>query len=200
VAATDITGEQSGNPGDADVHFGYHFVVTKQALDGSTGTVRLWRQKDAATTTGAIIGAAPADLTVEAGLQNIGGAYEMVVYSGFDSAVATLVDGSPTDGAVPVAATGEEVAAAVRSGGAAALAELAVSAAEARALAWTGPVATGGEASFTYLLRLVADSAPELVVTNLAYGPSSTGPLDRLRLTYLLHAQLFLPRVYANDG
>jgi hypothetical protein len=189
----DVAGEQTGNPGDSNVHFGYHFVVTDQAPDGSWGTVRLWRSKDAAVALGDLSSAPEQEVEVEAGLRNLGGAYTMVVYSDFDEAVAQLASEPP--GAVPVAADPGAVADAVRTGGAAALETLRVSLNEARAVAWAGSVPSGVEARFAYRVAVTASSAPALVVVNEVHGPATAGALDRLTLTRVLRHRVWLPVV-----
>jgi immune inhibitor A len=40
----DVVGQQSGNPGDSGVQYGYHFQVISQAPNGTTGTIRIWRE------------------------------------------------------------------------------------------------------------------------------------------------------------
>jgi hypothetical protein len=197
VAGQDVTGEQSGNPGDSLVQLGYHFEVLDEAADGSTGTVRLWRQMDAAEAGGQVT-AAPDSYQVDASVLNTGGAYDLVLYSALPEG-AELVEGSwvprPSNSApVPVAASAVEVAAAVASGGPAALAAFEVPAAQARAVVWAGALPTGRSAAFAYRAARVSGTPASLRVVNSVYGPSfEVGDLDHVELNVSWPGTAYLP-------
>jgi immune inhibitor A len=168
-AGINVTGANSGNPGDSGVHFGFHFKVMDQAADGSTGTIRVWRQADAAEVSGSLssqFGWGP--LRVEEGVRNVGGAYTLTLYSDFDEAAAGLVAGSMSSGAVPVAVPPEAVVRAVVAGGLAGLKSLEVPPEQAIAVAWTAWVSSGTHTGLIYLLA-PHRPAGTIRVTNSVY-------------------------------
>ncbi len=199
VVEENVTGQHSGHPGDRRVHFGFHFQVLSQAADGSTGTVRLWRQADAAEVTADMARGDGNVVQVTAGLRNVGGAGHLVLYSDYDELAATLVPDSPTMGAVPVAVTADEVVAAVRSGGPDALAALAVPPAEATAVAWLADLMAGTSAAYAYALE-PAGGATMLTADTAAYAvETDAGRLDRVMTSLRLGARLFLPMARAGE-
>lgn len=183
IGGASVTGEQSGNPGDHGVHYGYHFVVVDEAPDGSQGTVRVWRDATAAETDGRLaFDAAGRSAAVAARLRNAGKAETLVLYSDFDEAGVRLSDGSTTGGAVAVAAPADEVLSVVAARGPAALAVLAVPADQARAVVWAGRLGSGATADVGYRLApraLFGDAS----IVNSAYGPASPPVLLDRRLT-----------------
>jgi hypothetical protein len=184
----------TGNPGDSGVHFGFHFEVVQQALDGSTGTIRVWRQADAAEVGGLLAPAASGtSLDVAARLRNTGGAYTLTLYSDFDETLAGLIAASPISGAVPVAVPPESVVRAVHDDGAAGLAALAVPPGQAVAVAWAGKVGSGADAAFTYGITPRSPAAV-MRVTNTAYGAAVPARLlDRAELRRRIGWWLYLP-------
>ena len=186
-----VTGRQSGNPGDHGVQFGFHFDVIDEAADGSTGTIRLWRQADDAEATGGLM--RDGNVNVDAGLINIGGATTMTLYSDFDEAGAMFVAEGLSTGAVPVAVGPDEVAHAVWKGGPGALAALAAAPGEAVAVAWAGYVKSGVEAGFHYRLA-PRPSAQSVMVRNEVYRPGQpVRLLDALELEIALRSVAYLP-------
>jgi immune inhibitor A len=177
VGGINVVGEQTGNPGDYGVQYGHHFIIIGQANDGSTGTVRFYSAERAAGVSGSInasLGVGkPVTVTVE--LENTGGAAPLTVYSDFDESQATYVEGSATNGAVPVRASYAEAAAAFRAGGVTALRAMAVSPGQATAVIWTSPgdLASGEKASFSYALNRKAGFQSVRVV-NSVFGTSLT--------------------------
>jgi immune inhibitor A len=173
-----VTGQQTGNPGTYGVQYGYHFQILGQALNGSYGTIRLWNGTYAgqASTSFSGGGSATQPLTVTVGLQNTGSAAPLTLYSDFDESKAAYVEGSATNGAVPVRASLAQVEAALRFGGAAGLRALAVSPGQATAVAWSsqGALATGETVSFSYALSRKA-GAPAAKIVNHVFGPSFSG-------------------------
>jgi immune inhibitor A len=154
AGGTDVTGQHSGNPGSDNLQYGYHFVVTDQARDGSTGTVRIYNaQADAQAMgeVGTISGTTP--VTITASVQNTGSPRAVVLYSDFDETQATYVDGSATNGAIPVTADQPLIAQIMRTRGVAGLqAVRAQQASDVRAVVWysAGALDSGERASFTY--------------------------------------------------
>ncbi|MCC7020186.1 MAG: immune inhibitor A [Ardenticatenales bacterium] len=186
-----VTGRQSGNPGDHGVQFGFHFDVISEAADGSTGTIRLWRQADDAEATGALM--RDGNVNVDAGLINIGGATTMTLYSDFDEAGAMFVADGLSSGAVPVAVGPDEVAHAVLKSGPGALAALAAAPGEAVAVAWAGYVKSGVEAGFHYRLA-PRSSAQKVMVRNEVYRPGQpVRLLDALEIEIALRSVAYLP-------
>ncbi len=193
-AGTNVTGEHSGNPGDNGVHFGFHFQVMGQAADGSTGTIRVWRQADAAEAGGSLVPRADGTgLDVEASLSNTGGAYTLTLYSDFDELAASLATGSVTGGAVPVAASPEAVVRAVAENGPAGLAALAVPTEQAVAVAWAGRVGSGARAAFTYRLT-PHPQASRIALTNAVYSAGTpVRMLDRMEISRMVGSRVYLP-------
>lgn len=198
MAGLNVTGEQSGNPGDYEVQFGYHFEILDQADNGSTGTVRFYSAERAATLDGSITpGLSASDpVTVTVDVTNVGSPTVLTVYSDFDEASATYVEGSATNGAFPVRATPAAVEAAVKANGLAGLEALAVTPGEATAVVWTSPtlLAAGEEAgSFSY--QLTRDtSAPGVTVVNRVFGVSSPDANTEV-LEFITGLRLFLPLI-----
>ncbi len=189
-----VTGRQSGNPGDHGVQFGFHFDVISEAADGSTGTIRLWRQADdaEATLATAMIPTAD-DILVQPGLVNIGGATTMTLYSDFDETAATYVLAAAGSTAVPVAVSADAVARAVLQGGPGALAALAVAPGEAVAVAWAGYVKSGEDVSLTYVLE-PRPSAPVVRVQCAVYRPGEPSRLlDEVSTEVALRSVVYLP-------
>jgi len=173
-----VTGQQSGNPGSYGVQHGFHFQILGQAANGSYGTIRIWNgqyagQADTTFNAGASM---TQPLTVSVTLQNTGSPAPLTIYSDFDESKATYVEGSATNGAVPVRASRAQVEAALRSGGAAALRALAVAPGQAVAVVWSssGTLDTGDSVSFAYALNRKA-SAPAVKIVNHVFGPSFSG-------------------------
>jgi hypothetical protein len=163
----DISGQQTGNPGDYGVQFGHHFRLLAQSPDGTSATLRIWNSSLASnlssTTTASAAGDGVVTVNIEA--QNVGSPARLTLYSDFDHRQATYADGSATNGAILVRASPGQVAAAFRNRGLAGVRELAASAGEATGIVWTspGPLASGATASFSYQLKLqpgVASTSP----------------------------------------
>jgi immune inhibitor A len=173
-----VTGEQTGNPGSYGVQLGYHFQIIGRAPNGSYGTVRLWNGSYAGQASTAFAGGASMTqpLTVTVGLQNTGSPASLTLYSDFDESKATYIEGSATNGAVPVRASQAQVEAALRSGGTSALRAMAVAPGQATAVVWSSPGAmeTGDTASFSYSLSRKT-GAPAVKITNHVFGPSFSG-------------------------
>jgi len=186
-----VTGEQTGNPGSYGVQHGFHFQILGQATNGSYGTVRIWNGAFAgqASTSFSGGGSITQPLTVTVALQNTGSPGPLTIYSDFDESKATYIEGSASNGAVPVRATRAQVEAALRFGGAAGLRALAVTPGAATAVVWSSPgsLETGDTASFAYALSRTP-SAPALKIVNHVFGAgfsdSSVAQFGRL---------LFLP-------
>lgn len=202
VEGLDITGAQSGNPGDHDRQFGFHIQVLEQAADGAWGKVRIWRDRDAAELSGQAAArsqdagsgvATTVDVQLE--LVNTGGAGDLWLYSDFDEAAFRYLEPLPgVDGLTPVKASQEAVAAALSSGGLAALGALAVNGAEATALVWTGGLGAGGMAPAGY--RLAASRpAVTLDIPNTALTVKGAKALSSLRLNQALGSRALLPMV-----
>lgn len=204
-----VTGAQTGNPGDRRLHYGFHFEILRQAQDGSTGTVRLWRQADAAEVTASWVTmwlsqASSASATVPGvehavQLRNVGGAGGQLLYSDFDESVAGLVADSVRGGGVPVAVGADEALRAVRAGGSAALAALAVPADQAKAIVWTGTLPSGGSTQLGYNLAPRALGVV-LSVTSGAYAvETEAGLLDQVVSRLAVGSRVLLPVVWRGE-
>lgn len=175
-AGVNVTGEHSGNPGSTNVQHGYHFQIADQAFNGSTGTVRVWNAMNAGEVDGDI--SSNVDLTkpitVTASMLNAGSPAILTLYSDFDENQASYVEGSATNGAVPVRASFAQVQQALANGGAG-IESLRVAAGEATAVVYTpsAPLDSGATASFTYQLTRKA-GYPAVRVVNSIFGPSFT--------------------------
>jgi hypothetical protein len=192
AAGREVVGQQSGNPGDSLVHLGYHFEIVDTVADGSTGTVRLWRQMDAADA-GGVVTADADSFHVSASVDNTGGAYDLVLYSALPEGMTPEAD-SATGGAVYVSVSATDVAAAIATGGPEALAALAVPASRARGVAWAGAMPTGGSTAITYRVERAPASPPSLRVVNSVYGPSyDVGDLDHVELNVWWPGTTYLP-------
>lgn len=196
VEGLDISGSQTGNPGDYGRHFGFHIQVEAQAADGSWGKVRIWRDADAAELSAdASAAGAPNSVDVALQLTNTGGAGDLLVYSDFDEAVLTYVGGAPgSSGLVAVKASQEEVAAAAQSGGLAAVAALEVPAAEARAVVWSGRLGSGSAAMAAYRL-LASRPAVHVDIRNVALAAAKSKAVATYRLVRDFGSRAFLPMV-----
>ncbi|MBK7782644.1 MAG: immune inhibitor A [Ardenticatenia bacterium] len=196
VEGLDISGAQTGNPGDYSKQLGFHMVVEAQAEDGSWGKVRIWRDADAAELSADASAAGPLGaVDVALNLTNIGGAGDLLVYSDFDEAVLTYVGGAPgSSGLVAVKASQEDVAAAAQSGGLAAVAALEVPAAEARAVVWSGRLGSGSAAMAVYRL-LATRPAVHLDIRNVALAAAKSKAVATYRLVKDLGSRAFLPMV-----
>jgi hypothetical protein len=196
VEGLDISGAQTGNPGDYGKQLGFHMVVEAQAEDGSWGKVRIWRDADAAELSADASAAGPLGaVDVALNLTNIGGAGDLLVYSDFDEAVLTYVGGAPgSSGLVAVKASQEDVAAAAQSGGLAAVAALEVPAAEARAVVWSGRLGSGSAAMAVYRL-LATRPAVHLDIRNVALAAAKSKAVATYRLVKDLGSRAFLPMV-----
>jgi len=196
VEGLDISGAQSGNPGDYGRQLGFHMVVEEQAADGSWGKVRIWRDLDAAELSADAMASGPSgsvDVALE--LTNIGGAGDLALYSDFDEAVLTYAGGPPgSKGLVAVKVSQEEVGAALQSGGIAALAALEVPNAEARAVVWSGRLGSGATVRAGYRL-LSARPAFHLDVRNVALAAVKGQAVASYRLIRDLGSRAFLPLV-----
>ncbi|MBC8078008.1 MAG: immune inhibitor A [Chloroflexales bacterium] len=175
VGGTNVVGAQSGNPGDYGVQYGNHFVILGQATDGSSGTVRFYNAERAANISGSInatLGAGK-PVTVTVNIENTGGPAVLTAYSDFDESQATYIEGSATNGAVPVRASQAQVEAALKSGGIAAVRAMAVTPSAATAVVWTSPNAmpSGAKASFSYALSR-NPGYQSVRVVNTVYGTS----------------------------
>ncbi len=113
-------------------------------------------------------------ITVTASLENVGSPAVLTLYSDFDESTASYVEGSSTNGAVPVRATRAQIESAVRRGGVAALQALRVAPGEATAIVGTSPdtLSTGEVYSFTYALQQKQGPFPYVSVVNRAFGVS----------------------------
>lgn len=194
IGGTNVTGMHSGHPGDSGVHFGFHFKVMGQAEDGSMGTIRIWRQADAAEVSGSLVpSASGSSLDAMASLWNTGGAYTLTLYSDFDELSVGLAGGSLSAGAVPVAVAPEAVARAVHASGPAGLTALAVPPEQAIAVAWAGRLGTGTGAALNY--RLTPRRPAMLArVMNSAYNATQPARLlDRAELRRSIGSWVFLP-------
>ena len=186
-----LAGQQTGNPGDYDVHFGYHFVVEDQADDGSQGTVRIWRNEHAAEVTLALA-AEDASLAVSTGLRNVGGAYSLTLYSAFDPDAAQIIDGSVPEGAWPVSASAAEIVTAYMTGGPEALEALEVPVEDALAVVWAGHVGSGQRADLTYTLA-PSGLGNAIEVTTSAYAAEPDLALDVRTTTLRYGSTIYLP-------
>ena len=194
AGGTDVTGQRSGNPGSDSLQYGNHFVVTNQAQDGSSGTVRIYNAQYDAQVKGSIQpGGAFADpVTIMASAQNTGSPRALVLYSDFDERQATYVDGSATNGAIPVTADQPLVEELVRTKGMAGLQSVrAQQASEVKAVVWFSPGAldSGEQASFTYKLTR-KPGAFALRVTTYALGQGFSS-----QDVSSIGRQLFLPQI-----
>jgi hypothetical protein len=190
VGETEVTGAQSGNPGDTGVQFGYHFEVAGAAPDGSWGRIRLWRAAEAAEAGARIAPDSDTALVATAGVVNTGGAVTITLYSDFDELSADLVADSWTAGVVPVDVSAEQVAELVRTSGPAALESLRVPPEQATALAWAGHLGSGSGFAFDYELSPRSRHAV-LSTTTSAFGSGSevldtaTARLSLVQCVYL---------------
>lgn len=172
-----VTGRQTGNPGDYGVQFGYHFEVIAQASDGTSGTIRLSNRTDAAEGSGRIDASSgtsqPATVTLN--VKNVGSPAVVAAYSDFDETQAALVSGSLSRGAIPVRVSREKVKEVVQSQGAAGLQALAVPVNEATAIAWasSGNMGSGEAARLSYKLSRKG-SASTIRVVNTIMSSSFT--------------------------
>jgi hypothetical protein len=171
----DISGKQTGNPGDYGVQFGNHFLIMGQSAAGDSATVRIWNSPYAASVNSAIgaIGANDQPLTVNVEAQNAGSPTPLLVYSDFDEQQATYVDGSATNGAILVSASEAQVAAVFRQRGAAGVQALAVAPGQATAVVWasSGKLAAGEVANVSYQLHL-KPGVTATRATSRVIGPS----------------------------
>lgn len=172
---TNVTGEQSGNPGDYGVQYGNHFEVVSQSASGDYGVIRISNAERAANISGSINASLGAGkpVTVTVNIENTGGPAVLTAYSDFDESQATYVEGSATNGAVPVRASYAQLQAALKDGGVAAVRALAVQPGLATAVVWTSPSAlpSGAKASFSYAL-LRKPGYQNVRVTNTLFGTS----------------------------
>ena len=179
---TDVTGQHSGNPGDDHLQYGHHVKLLSQAADGSWALVRVWNNAEAADVAAQarVTGDLPRLVEIAAQATNTGGAGSLTLVSEFDAAVAEYVEGSATDGAVPVRAN---------PGG------------PMTAVSRTVAVGSGQTMGFTYRLRPKRGGVA-LSVVQRAFGPSSaTQPLDEQRLALTTpFTQLDLPFVLRDYG
>ncbi|MCW5879564.1 MAG: hypothetical protein KIS91_01275 [Anaerolineae bacterium] len=105
VIGRNLAGQFSGNPGDAGVQLGYHFKVVRQAANGTTGTVRLWKADEAGDGRGAIEGRSPVLGPIRVSAThavNLGAPITLTLVSDFDESQGAYVEGSATNGATPV--------------------------------------------------------------------------------------------------
>ena len=201
VEGLDITGAQSGNPGDHDRHFGFHMQVVEQAADGSWGKVRIWRDRDAADLSGEAsahsqnVGSTVAtSVDVRLELANTGGAGELWLYSDFDEAAFRYLEPVGTAELTPVKASQEAVAEALSRGGPAALAGLAVNPSEATALVWAGWLGAGARTQAAYRLA-AARPALALDLPSTVLTVKDAKALSSLRLSRDLGSRAWLPSV-----
>ena len=177
VIGRNLAGQFSGNPGDAGVQLGYHFKVVRQAANGTTGTVRLWKADEAGDVSGAIEGRSPVlgPIRVSATAVNLGAPITLTLVSDFDESQGAYVEGSATNGATPVRDT---------PGG------------PVKAVQRTIHVGSGQSLTFNYLMT-PNTGVTSLTVHNRLYGPASTTqPLDEATVTADLHGStLFLPLI-----
>jgi hypothetical protein len=174
-AGVNVTGQQTGNPGSYGLQYGYHFQILGQASNSSYGTIRLWNGQysgQAETVFNPSAGITQ-PMTITVALQNTGSSAPLTIYSDFDESKASYVEGSASNGAVPVRATLAQVEAALRSGGTAGLRALAVEPGQAVAIVWSSPgsLATGETVSFSYALNRKPGS-PAVRIVNRVFGPS----------------------------
>jgi hypothetical protein len=140
------------------VQYGYHFDIMSQAADGSYGVIRIMDRDKLAHVDDSITATpnASGTVTVSVSLQNVGSPVATTIYSDFDERQATYVEGSATNGAVPVRSSLEAVQAIVQARGIAGLDSIKVDASEATAIIWTSPTAldSGEKGGFSYALQL----------------------------------------------
>lgn len=177
VVGQNLSGQFSGNPGDSGVQLGYHFKVVRQANDGTTGTVRLWKANEAGDVSGAIESRSPVlgPTRVSASAVNLGAPITLTLVSDFDESQGMYVEGSASNGAAPVRET---------PGG------------PVVALARTVHVGSGQSVTFSYQVK-PNSGVTRLTVHNRVFGPSSTTqPLDEATISADLQgATLFLPLI-----
>ncbi|KAB8143392.1 M6 family metalloprotease domain-containing protein [Chloroflexia bacterium SDU3-3] len=156
TAGVVVTGQHSGNPGSTNLQYGYHFEVVGQADNGSYGTIRVYNTKTAADSSATITpdGGITDPVTVKVVGQNVGSPAKLTVYSDFDEAAATYVEGSASDGAVPVKATLSQVQQILATKGVAGLDAVRAAPGEAIAVVLTGSatIDSGAKVSFSYKL------------------------------------------------
>ncbi|HNS02625.1 MAG TPA: immune inhibitor A [Anaerolineae bacterium] len=153
----------SGNPGDDHVQYGVHFQVLNRAADGSYGVVKIWNSMfefdgsvQQAGRTNPVVEGTYIDVDVMA--TNIGGAVADGLFLAPIDPDAMYVDGSAEGGAYPLNAAAAAQLAAAR--GLTDLAARAEGAApdEVVAVAWSGPVPTGGEVAFGFTVKAMVAS------------------------------------------
>jgi len=199
VGGENVAGEHTGHPGDRGVHFGYHFQVVAEGADGTTGTVRVWRQPEAASAIArADVGPDGRSVTIQTGANNIGGAYTLTVYSDFDETVGRPAAGFVPPALIPVAAPAADVVRAVRAGGPDALAALSVPLADAKALAWAGRLGAGKGQRFAYSLESRAPAAT-LSATTYVYGADPARALDSRAVWRDVGTRVYLPAARQNE-
>jgi immune inhibitor A len=202
IQGPQVSGAQSGNPGDHDVHFGYHFVVEQQNEDASVGTIRIWRDALAAELDVTMDAAPSADpaapesssniVRVATDLRNVGGAYTLTLIADFDPAQSRYVGLWTEMGGWPVAASVEEILAAVADGGREALAALAVAPELATRVAQVNHLSAGR--GFTMGFSLVPlQPGRTILVDATVYGSDAATPLARATANLSLGTRLYLP-------
>lgn len=171
AGGTEVTGEHNGNPGSTGVQHGYHFEVMQQSPSGSTGTIWVYNAEadaQAEGEVGPINGRDP--VTISASMKNTGSPRTAVLVSDFDERQATYVDGSATNGAIPVTSSIPVVASILETQGLAGLeAVRAQQADQVRAVVWYSPnvLDSGDTASFTYQVTPKAGVKALRVVTTV---------------------------------
>lgn len=176
VIGENVTGQHSGNPGSGDLQYGYHFEVTNQAANGSTGTIRLYNSKEAGAINATVLPDTTAgQVTVTVNWQNNGSPADTALYSDFDETQVSYVEGSATNGAIPVRASLAQVQQIVRTQGIRGLAQVQVQPGEATAVVKTvSPLDTGATLGFSYKLVRKPGSAGIQVINTVTYGSSSS--------------------------
>ena len=136
----------TGNPGDYGVQYGWHVEILSQAENGTTATLKIWNaQRDADQSF------APDKTTAKMGdtiqyayamNQNWGSPLSLYVCAPIDTSKVTYVAGSATNGAVAQTTSCPSAPTAPAS--------ITAPDAPVASIVWTGNVATGGAANFSF--------------------------------------------------
>ena len=186
----------TGNPGDVNGQYGWHVQLIEEAADHTWGKVKIWnamRAVDHALTVDKTSTAMGWTLQYDYSLQNIGSLLRPFVCIAIDSSKATYVDGSATNGAMPLSSSCATAAMALESN-AESLDQLrATGANPVNSITWQSAVGTGESAAFSF--KLTTKEAGTLSLSARLVDMGSTFTASTSAATVTILPPIYLPIV-----
>ena len=186
----------TGNPGDVNGQYGWHVQLIEEAADHTWGKVKIWnamRAVDHALTVDKTRTAMGWTLQYDYSLQNTGSLLRPFVCIPIDSSKATYVDGSATNGAMPLSSSCATAAMALESN-AESLNQLRATGADpVNSITWQSAIGTGESVAFSF--KLTTKKAGTLSLSARLVDMGSTFTASTSAATVTILPPVYLPIV-----